>query len=239
MRAVQGTNPFVLARALRARAMSNSDVERPVVRMQRNAIRVRSVGWVERSETHPLLRALVGFASLYPPYEARFRQEIKGSGTPADAGRTTRTHTACGARHGRSGLRRAFRYRPRSPAGVPPRLFPRGVWSLGAIRARFRGQVALPTSSDAPRMPVVMPADMMPGPPGSKADEASPAGTALAPAARHHPDGVPTGRDDSLAIMQELTKNLRHGNILLRSKTKDCRHGKAPETSPADDNGSV
>jgi hypothetical protein len=27
-----------------------------------------------------------------------------------------------------------------------------------------------PTSSDAPRMPVVMPADMMPGPPGSKAD---------------------------------------------------------------------
>ena len=106
-------------------------------------------------------------------------------------------------------MRRAFRYRARSPAGVPPRLFPRGVWSLGAIRARFRGQTvqgagvtpptARPTSSDAPRMPVVMPADMMPGPPGSKADEASPAGTALAPAARHHPDGVPLGRDDSLA----------------------------------------
>ena len=57
-----------------------------------------------------------------------------------------------------------------------------------------------PTSSDAPRMPVVMPADMMPGPPGSQADEASPAGTALAPAARHHPDGVPLGRDDSLHV---------------------------------------
>ncbi len=27
-----------------------------------------------------------------------------------------------------------------SPSGVPPRLFPRGVWSLGAIRARLRGQ---------------------------------------------------------------------------------------------------
>jgi hypothetical protein len=133
-------------------------------------------------------------------FAARFRQIKKGSGTPADAGGTTRTHTACGARHGRSGLRRAFRYRARSPAGVPPRLFPRGVWSLGATRARFRGQVALPTSSDAPRMPVVMPADMMPEPPGSEADEASPAGTALAPAARHHPDGVPTGRDDSLHV---------------------------------------
>ena len=51
----------------------------------------------------------------------------------------------------------------------------------------------LTTSSDAPRTPVVMPADMMPGPPGSRADEAWPAGTALAPAARHHPDGVPWG----------------------------------------------
>jgi hypothetical protein len=82
-----------------------------------------------------------------------------------------------------------------------------GVLSLGAIRARLRGPTvqgagvtpptAKPTSSDAPRTPVLVPAGMMPGPPGSQADEASPAGTALAPAARHHPDGVPSGRDDS------------------------------------------
>jgi hypothetical protein len=34
----------------------------------------------------------------------------------------------------------ALPLRARSPAGVPPRLCPRGVWSLGAIRARLRGQ---------------------------------------------------------------------------------------------------
>src|SRR5580698_10021420 len=77
-----------------------------------------------------------------------------------------------------------------SPSGVPPRLFPRGVWSLGAIRARFRGQTVesggghsadgRPTSSDAPRMPVVMPADMMPGPPGSGL-QARPRAPPLAP----------------------------------------------------------
>jgi hypothetical protein len=44
--------------------------------------------------------------------------------------------------------------------------------------------------SDAPRTPVVMPAGMMPGPPGNEADEASPAGTALAP----KPAGVTAGR---------------------------------------------
>ena len=41
-------------------------------------------GW---SEAIPIIfvHATVGFASLYPPYEVRFRQIIKGSGTPADA----------------------------------------------------------------------------------------------------------------------------------------------------------
>ena len=51
------------------------------------------------------------------------------------------------------------------------------------VRPRGGGHSAdgQPTSSDAPRTPVVMPAGMMPGPPGSQADEASPAGTAPAP----------------------------------------------------------
>jgi hypothetical protein len=40
---------------------------------------------------------------------------------------------------------------------------------------------AAPGCSDAPRMPVIVPAGMMPEPPESKADEAPPAGTALAP----------------------------------------------------------
>ncbi len=61
--------------------------------------------------------------------------------------------------------------------------------SLGAIRARLRGGFAnaadmtaglAATSSDAPRTPVVMPAGMMPGPPGSEV--ASPArGLRLSP----------------------------------------------------------
>ena len=79
-----------------------------------------------------------------------------------------------------------------------------------------------PTSSDAPRMPVVMPADMMPGPPGSKADEASPAGTALAPTARHHPDGVPLGRDDSLvATIAQL-----HPKARKASRNRDLLMGR-------------
>jgi hypothetical protein len=118
--------------------------------------------------------------------------------------------------------------------GVPPRVFPRGVWSLGATRARFRGQTVqgagvtpptdLPTSSDAPRMPVVMPADMMPGPPGSEADEASPAGTALAPAARHHPDGVPEGE----MIRQCVSIPVTIVNMQLQKK----RHSSATPSGP-------
>jgi hypothetical protein len=50
-------------------------------------------------------------------------------------------------------------------------------WSLGAIRARLRGCFATaadmtagsaPTSSGAPRTPVIVPAGLMPGPPGSR-----------------------------------------------------------------------
>jgi hypothetical protein len=91
----------------------------------------------------------------------------------------------------RSGLRRPHRCRARSPAGVPPRLSPRGVFHpQGATRARLRGYGAssadiaanaAPSCSEAPRTPVIVPAGMMPGPPGSRTDEVLPAGTALAP----------------------------------------------------------
>ena len=50
--------------------------------------------------------------------------------------------------------------------------------------------------SGFPRRPVVVPAGRIdPEPPESGADETPPAGTVPAPAARHHPDGVPSGRD--------------------------------------------
>jgi hypothetical protein len=125
----------------------------------------------------------------------------KGSGTPANAGRTTCTQAAHRARHGEGGLRRPSAFgRARLPAFHHGSA--QGVCGpLVTIRARLRGQTVesggghsadgRPTSSGAPRMPVVMPAGMMPGPPGSQADEAWPAGTAPAPATRHHPDGVP------------------------------------------------
>ena len=55
----------------------------------------------------------------------------------------------------------------------------------------FVGRFPLPTSSDAPRTPVVMPAGMMPGPPECAADEAAPAGAALAPCRQASPGRRP------------------------------------------------
>src|SRR5579863_417735 len=112
--------------------------------------------------------------------------EKKGSGTPAVALSSVPHRTGAARATEQGGLRRPVRYRARSPAGVPPRLLPRGVLSLGATRARLRGQVALPTSSDAPRTPVVMPAGMMPGPPGSGL-QARPRAPPLAPPPRMPP----------------------------------------------------
>ena len=108
--------------------------------------------------------------------------------------------------------------RERPPLGVPPRFSPgevpvpraqrqamfpatwperlilygrsnRGAETIGCSTGVTRA--GLSQSSEAPRAPVIVPADMMPKPPGREADEASPAGTALAP-----PSGV-TGRRPS------------------------------------------
>ena len=162
--------------------MSNSDVQLPVTvaRIERSEIRSA----IEKLESS----RLPGFHFVQPGYEKE-----KGSGTPADALSSART-SGCGARHGRSGLRRPSAIgRARLPAfhhgssqGVCGPLVRSGPGFVGN-GPRGGCYSALPTSSDAPRAPVVVPAGMMPGPPGSKADEAPPAGTALAPAARHHP----------------------------------------------------
>ena len=63
----------------------------------------------------------------------------KGSGTPANALSSVPHRTGAVAPR-KDRLAPPLRSRARSPAGVPPRLLPRGVWSLGAIRARLRGQ---------------------------------------------------------------------------------------------------
>ena len=146
-------------------------------------------------------------------FAARLRQ-IKGSGTPANAGLTTRTKRVRGAP-------RKERLAPRLPLSGAlacrrsTSALPRGVWSLGAIRARFRGTTvqgagvtpptAYPTSSDAPRMPVVMPADMMPGPPGSQADEASTRGHRPRPCRPASPGRRPLGRDDLRYVTEQET----------------------------------
>ena len=58
-----------------------------------------------------------------------------------------------------------------------------GSGDLALLHGRYprRKEKNLSQSSEAPRAPVIVPADMMPKPPGNDADEASPAGTALAP----------------------------------------------------------
>jgi hypothetical protein len=63
----------------------------------------------------------------------------------------------------------------------------------------------VPTSSDAPRTPVVMPAGMMPGPPGSRADEAKARGHRTRPCRPASPGRRPLGRDDSLHVTHSVT----------------------------------
>ena len=151
-----------------------------VARIERSEIRVRPVGWAERSDTHHLFfKAHGGFRFALPTLRKIKRKEVDRRQThcgqigpqrePVRKRRTGRAadKAACAA----------LPLRARSPAGVPPRFCPRGVWSLGAIRARLRGCFATaadmtagsaPTSSGAPRTPVIVPAGMMPGPPGSR-----------------------------------------------------------------------
>ncbi len=72
------------------------------------------------------------------------------------------------------------------PATWPERLVLKARPNRGAETSRRSAGVTragLSQSSDAPRAPVVVPADMMPKPPGSGGDEPPPAGTALAPSA--------------------------------------------------------
>ncbi len=167
---------------MRARVLSNSDgypFPPPACGGEgRRISRQRyEPGWGERPKSAPTLDPSPPLAALAGGGKPRNKE----SGTPAVA---LSSVPACKRRAGRATDKAAcaaLRLRARSPAGVTPRLCPRGVWSLGAIRARLRGE-GLPsqfqrrtshTGRNAGRL--------MPEPPGSEADEALPAGTALAP----------------------------------------------------------
>jgi hypothetical protein len=101
-------------------------------------------------------------------------RKIKGSGTPADARFVARTQAACGTRHGKGGLRRpplagALACR-RSTAVLTSGIFvpkaqrrarlPENGAKAAACRTHRLGH------SEAPRAPVLVPAGMMPEPPG-------------------------------------------------------------------------
>ena len=189
MRQVSTSSRRECARVLQA-AMSNSDI-------------LRRVGKGARSAPCPRCK-LSNVSSAWASLRSAHPTKRKGSGTPADA-LSSVPHQRVRSRHGKIGLRRPVRCRARSPAGVPPRLLPRRVsHPQGATRAMLRGRQRprgglhaadpAPTSSDAPRAPVIVPAGLMPEPPGSAADEATPAGTALAPLRPASPGRRPLGQ---------------------------------------------
>jgi hypothetical protein len=117
-------------------------------------------------------------ASARPFTEARSKWRAsgkKGSGTPADALFVARTQAACGTRHG---VRRlappsacgrarlpAFHLRF-SPTGLSSRGLSVGPGFPKAARKLRRAARIVFGYSDAPRAPVIVPAGMMPEPPG-------------------------------------------------------------------------
>jgi len=104
--------------------------------------------------------------------------------------------------------------RARAPPGAPPRRLPRKSmpWlSPGRVSCDLRAagvsRRALSQSSEAPRRPVIMPADPMPGPPGSGVT--SPArGNRSRPVSRLSPVTTLRGRDSAYVTGKETNVKL-------------------------------
>ena len=156
----------------------------------------RAVGWVERSETHhfPRKPRWVSLRSTHPT-----NKEKKGSATPANA-----LSSVPARKHGARVAPRSRRLAPPFPLSgalacrrSTTALIPATCHLWAQLRPGFlgrglNGRYPLPCPSPVSTSRTGPSAGrLMPVPPGSEADEAPPAGTALAPAARHHPDGVP------------------------------------------------
>jgi len=126
----------------------------------------------------------------------------KGSGTPKDAFiklphpsmRLRALQSALAFRRSTAALAKGTfvpkaQRQARLPGTRPERSILYGRPNRGAeTLRRYTGvtRADLSQSSEAPRAPVVVPAGMMPEPPENAADEAAPAGTALAPIDRRH-----------------------------------------------------
>src|SRR5271155_1562285 len=97
--------------------------------------------------------------------------------------------SGCGSRHGKVGLRRpplagALACRRSTTVLARGTLVPKAQLRarlLGTQRGGGYSAGAVPGCSEAPRVPVLVPAGMMPGPPESTADEAMPAGHRTCP----------------------------------------------------------
>jgi hypothetical protein len=116
----------------------------------------------------------------------------------------SRAQAAHGSRHGECGLRRpplagalACRRSTTVLAAATERRGSAPANALPAAELGRSGCYPLPAAmrlSGFPRRPVIVPAGRIaPEPPESGGDEPPPAGTVPAPAARHHPNGVPQG----------------------------------------------
>ena len=195
-----------------------------VARMERSEIRVRSVGWVERSETHHLSSRHGGFRFALPTLRTNKIREAERRQTrsprPVRKRRTGRAtdKAACAA----------LPLRARSPAGVPPRHLrqrPNATAQLQFTRFLGRNSVgagvtrSLPSQYSGRCSPQA----------GRRAGRAfltrsrpgaglttPPAGTALAPTDRRHPDGIPSGQDLIRGIVIILRTNVKNASLCER-----------------------
>jgi hypothetical protein len=157
---------------------------RPDDRLRVEAIPPLALHWIaslslamtrtkRRSKSERVVKAV---SSTKRPLSTRFRQKRR-SGTPADAMSHARTQAACGAHHGKGGLRRpplagALACRRSTAVLANGTFVPRAQHRARLPERRHKGsghsRKRRPFGhSDAPRAPVVMPAGMMPEPPGN------------------------------------------------------------------------
>jgi hypothetical protein len=189
MRAFTTRKPVLAARFVRARAMpsqTNKQISEPDLRQMTPAVasgfhhdHALHVGWAKARSAVPTGSVSVGFAAAQPTLQTTNKQkEAERRKTLSIILRNLR----CGAREASRARLPAFHHGSRQrDSRIPSAQLGPGFPGLGADKRRVTPAGAAPGCSDAPRVPVIVPAGMMPEPPGSDGDEPPPAGTALAP----------------------------------------------------------
>ena len=123
----------------------------------------------------------MGFAFAQPTLQTNNKQNKKEAERRKTLSIILR-NLRCGAREASRARLPAFHHGSRQrDSRIPEAQLGPGFPGLSADKRRVTPAGATPVYSDAPRAPVIVPAGMMPEPPGSEGDEPPPAGTALAP----------------------------------------------------------